>query len=189
MQNYVSQIRDDANIPAPALYIAHMTAPYPIDETAEPGIPEGFRRLGAGGPYFRLMGPVYTRKTEAGTAIIALRVAEHHLNIQGVTHGGMLTTLADSALGINLALARGRRGAPGHRLTHSGLPVRRARRRLAGSSCGDHAHGPAAGLCELRPEGRRAACAALQRCVRHRRAAIAARHRRAAAAGWVRAAG
>ena len=88
-----------------------MTAPYTIDETAEPGIPEGFRRLDAGGPYFRLMGPVYTRRSEAGTAIIALHVAPHHLNIQGVTHGGMLTTLADSALGINLSLALGRRGA------------------------------------------------------------------------------
>jgi acyl-coenzyme A thioesterase PaaI-like protein len=28
-----------------------------------------------------------------------------------MTHGGMLTTLADGALGINLALARGKRGA------------------------------------------------------------------------------
>ena len=56
------------------------------------------------------MGPVYTRRTEAGTAIVALRVAHNHLNIAGITHGGMLTTLADSALGINVSMARGRRG-------------------------------------------------------------------------------
>ena len=48
-----------------------MTAPYTVDETAEPWIPEGFKCLGAGGPYFHLMGPVYTRQSEAGTAIIA----------------------------------------------------------------------------------------------------------------------
>jgi uncharacterized protein (TIGR00369 family) len=88
-----------------------MTSPYPVSETAEPGIPEGFRRLDAGGPYFRQMGPVYTRQSDAGTAIVALRVAPNHLNIQGISHGGMLTTLADSALGMNLSMARGRRGA------------------------------------------------------------------------------
>ena len=88
-----------------------MTSPYPTSETAEPGIPDGFRRLDAGGAYFRLLGPVYIRPEASGTSTVALRVAEHHLNIQGMAHGGMLTTLADSALGINLSLARGRRGA------------------------------------------------------------------------------
>jgi len=43
--------------------------------------------------------------------VIALRVAERHLNIQGITHGGMLVTLADGALGINIAMARERRSA------------------------------------------------------------------------------
>ncbi len=87
-----------------------MPSPYAIAETAEPGIPEGFRRLNAGGPWFRLVGPVYTHAHPAGTVIVALRVAPHHLNMQGVTHGGMLTTLADTALGINLSIARNRRG-------------------------------------------------------------------------------
>ena len=111
MQNCVSQIRYDANIPVPRCKSAkNVTSPYAITEPDEPGIPEGYRRLQAGGPYFRLLGPVYTRAGASGTAILALRVAKNHLNIQGVTHGGMLTTLADTALGINLALARGRRG-------------------------------------------------------------------------------
>jgi acyl-coenzyme A thioesterase 13 len=87
-----------------------MTTPYTITDTAEPGIPEGFRRLDAGGPYVRSMGPVYIKPGNDETAIIALRVAQHHMNIQGVAHGGMLTTLADTALGINLSLARGQRG-------------------------------------------------------------------------------
>ncbi|HXD40937.1 MAG TPA: PaaI family thioesterase [Ramlibacter sp.] len=87
-----------------------MTSPYTVTDTAEPGIPEGFRRLEAGGPYVRMMGPVYSRPVGDGTAIIALRVGQRHMNIQGVAHGGMLTTLADTALGINLSLVRGQRG-------------------------------------------------------------------------------
>jgi uncharacterized protein (TIGR00369 family) len=75
---------------------------------AEP--PAGFQPLDAGVPYFRALGPVYFQRVEGGGLVLALRVAEQHLNIQGVTHGGMLTTLADGALGINIALARGRRG-------------------------------------------------------------------------------
>lgn len=73
--------------------------------------PAGYKLLtNAGGPWFQSLGPIYTRRTEA-CAVLALRVAERHLNIQGVAHGGMLTTLADNALGMNVALARGIRGA------------------------------------------------------------------------------
>jgi uncharacterized protein (TIGR00369 family) len=88
-----------------------MRSPYIVADTAEPGIPEGFRRLEAGGPFFRQMGPAYLRLAADGkSAVLALRVAANHLNVQGVCHGGMLTTMADSALGMNLSLARGRRG-------------------------------------------------------------------------------
>jgi uncharacterized protein (TIGR00369 family) len=73
-------------------------------------VPEGFLPLEAGGPYFRQLGPIFGRRLDAGGVIVALRVAESHLNIQHVAHGGMLATLADGALGINIALARGRRG-------------------------------------------------------------------------------
>ena len=38
--------------------------------------------------------------------MIALRVEEKHLNTRGIAHGGMLVTLADSALGIALATSR-----------------------------------------------------------------------------------
>jgi len=86
-------------------------APYLIADTVEPGIPEGFRRLEAGGPYFRQMGPAYLRLRDDGqSAVLAFRVAANHLNVQGICHGGMLTTMAHSALGMNLSLARGQRG-------------------------------------------------------------------------------
>lgn len=91
------------------------TAPAPADagapgSTGPADVPEGFKPLDAGGPYLRAMGPLYARRAANGTAVIAVRVAPGHLNVQGVTHGGMLTTLADGALGINVAIARGRRG-------------------------------------------------------------------------------
>ncbi|GEM_PF-2552374 len=56
-----------------------MTSPHAIAEPDEPGIPEGFKRLDAGGPYFPQMGPVYTRRSSDGqTAVLALRVAANH---------------------------------------------------------------------------------------------------------------
>ena len=72
-----------------------MTTPAP------PGVPPGFTPLGRGGPFLQLFGPLYGKKTAAST-IIGLRVEEKHLNTGGVAHGGMLVTLADSALGIAL---------------------------------------------------------------------------------------
>ena len=88
-----------------------MNSPYLVAPAQEPGIPEGFRRLEAGGPYFRQWGPAYLRLAADGkSAVLGLRVAAQHLNVQGLSHGGMLTTVADSALGMNLSLARGRRG-------------------------------------------------------------------------------
>ena len=74
-------------------------------------VPAGFAPLHVGGAYFQQLGPVHSRRSDGGGVIIALRVSERHLNIQGITHGGMLVTLADGALGINIAMARERKSA------------------------------------------------------------------------------
>src|SRR5262245_28902751 len=74
-------------------------------------VPPDFKPLQVGGAYFQQLGRVYSWRADGGSVIIALRVAERHLNIQGITHGGMLVTLADGALGINIALARERKSA------------------------------------------------------------------------------
>lgn len=84
------------------------SAPHPA---ADPAVPEGFSPLEFGGPYFRALGPMHGRREADGSLIVGLRIADSHLNIQGFTHGGMLTTLADGALGLNIAIARGKRGA------------------------------------------------------------------------------
>jgi uncharacterized protein (TIGR00369 family) len=70
----------------------------------EENLPEGFARLDRGGPFLGSLGPLYAKKTEQGV-VIAIRIEERHLNTRGIAHGGMLVTLADSALGIAIATA------------------------------------------------------------------------------------
>ena len=69
-------------------------------------VPEGYTPLIPGGPYLASSGPLYQRPAPDGGVVIALRVAEKHTNMRGIAHGGMLVTLADSALGRNLHLTR-----------------------------------------------------------------------------------
>ena len=68
-------------------------------------VPEGFRPIQRGGPFLSALGPLYV-KAGGATPIIALRLEEKHLNTRGIAHGGMLVTLADTALGIALATSR-----------------------------------------------------------------------------------
>jgi uncharacterized protein (TIGR00369 family) len=68
-------------------------------------VPEGFRPIQRGGPFLTALGPLYVN-TSGEMPVIGLRVEEKHLNTRGIAHGGMLVTLADSALGIALAMSR-----------------------------------------------------------------------------------
>lgn len=67
--------------------------------------PQGYMPVETTGPFMATLGPLYHRPV-AGGLVIALRIAEQHLNRRGIAHGGMLVTLADSAMGMNLARAR-----------------------------------------------------------------------------------
>ncbi|MEF7612849.1 PaaI family thioesterase [Aquincola sp. MAHUQ-54] len=73
---------------------------------ADNDIPAGFHPLEQGGPYFQALGPVYAKRQPDGTALMGLRIEAKHTNMLGVTHGGMLATLADSALGMNVSMLR-----------------------------------------------------------------------------------
>ena len=69
-------------------------------------VPEGFKALRRGSsPFLSSLGPLYAKKEGEGL-VIGLRIEEKHLNTRGVAHGGMLVTLADSALGIVIASMR-----------------------------------------------------------------------------------
>ncbi len=58
-------------------------------------LPEGFALIGAGPGFVRLCGDFYIH---AEQPIVAALIAPEHLNPFGIAHGGMLVTLADSAM-------------------------------------------------------------------------------------------
>ena len=75
-----------------------------MGEAAE--IPQGFKALQRrGSPFISSLGTLYV-KGEGSGAVIAMRIERKHLNTRGVAHGGMLLTLADSALGIVIAMSQ-----------------------------------------------------------------------------------
>jgi uncharacterized protein (TIGR00369 family) len=49
------------------------------------------------------IGPLYAKREADGTFVLAFRATPGHANRQGSVHGGMLATLADTAIGMNLA--------------------------------------------------------------------------------------
>jgi uncharacterized protein (TIGR00369 family) len=65
-------------------------------------VPEGFQPIKRLAPFLDMIGPIYV-KSVGKSRIVAVRVAEKHLNMRRIAHGGMLVSLADSALGINLS--------------------------------------------------------------------------------------
>lgn len=68
-----------------------------------PSAPPGFERLNRGGPYMANLGELYCRRGE-GEIVFAMRIEDKHTNMRGIAHGGMLASLADSALGLGLTL-------------------------------------------------------------------------------------
>lgn len=67
-------------------------------------VPQGFERLKRGGPYMASLGALYCRR-DGGKTVIAMRLADQHANMRGIVHGGMLASLADSSLGLGLAMS------------------------------------------------------------------------------------
>ncbi|RZI39908.1 PaaI family thioesterase [Herbaspirillum sp. HC18] len=72
-------------------------------------VPPGFEPLNRGSPFIALVGQMYLKKEEDGSPVIGMRIQPQHANVVGVAHGGMLVTLADTALGITLKMASNER--------------------------------------------------------------------------------
>lgn len=68
-------------------------------------IPDGYRLLDRESPFIQLIGPIY-EQPENGGIRLALRTEERHCNMRGDIHGGVISTLADIALGYNIAFSR-----------------------------------------------------------------------------------
>jgi uncharacterized protein (TIGR00369 family) len=67
--------------------------------------PPGFEPLRRSSPFTELVGPVYV-KGRGKDMVLGLRIAEKHANARGFTHGGVLMTLADVALGYAMAFSQ-----------------------------------------------------------------------------------
>lgn len=67
-------------------------------------VPEGFTRLFRSSPFLDLLGPIYNQRTDKGL-VIGLWAEEKHCNARCLVHGGVLSSLADVALGYNSAFA------------------------------------------------------------------------------------
>jgi len=69
-------------------------------------IPEGFERHFRPSPLTAPWEPIYYKRT-AEAVVIGLRLAEPHTNSRGLAHGGLITALADNAMGLSCGLKRG----------------------------------------------------------------------------------
>jgi uncharacterized protein (TIGR00369 family) len=69
-------------------------------EIAPPAVPEGFKPRHFGDGFIDLVGPLYTRRSEAGVDI-GFRVEARHCNPMGILHGGMMATFCDMLLPIS----------------------------------------------------------------------------------------
>ncbi len=66
--------------------------------------PEGFTPLFRSSPFLELLGPIYNESTDSGL-VIGFYAQEKHCNARGVVHGGVLSSLADVALGYSAAFS------------------------------------------------------------------------------------
>ncbi len=65
-----------------------------------PPVPEGFERHYRQSPVTDPWEPLYSRKTE-DAVILGLRAQAAHTNSRGFVHGGLISALADNAMGLS----------------------------------------------------------------------------------------
>jgi uncharacterized protein (TIGR00369 family) len=63
-------------------------------------VPAGFSPSGRTGPFFDLIGPVYTKTGERGI-LLGLRARTEHCNARGFVHAAVLAALLDVVCGRN----------------------------------------------------------------------------------------
>ena len=63
-------------------------------------LPDGFTRHTRSSPLTEPWEPIYSRTTDRAV-LIGLRIARPHTNSRGLAHGGLITSLADNAMGLS----------------------------------------------------------------------------------------
>jgi uncharacterized protein (TIGR00369 family) len=84
----------------------------------EPDVPSGFERHSRRSAATAAWEPLWSRRNARGLTI-GFRVTEAHCNARGFLHGGVVSTLADNAMGLSCAEA----GPPGGGLVTVSLSV------------------------------------------------------------------
>lgn len=77
-----------------------MTPPAPLtmqSTSDHDGPPDGFEAVAPNGGFAALIGTLYWHPQRR---VVGIRISERHLNFLGIPHGGMLATLADTAIGL-----------------------------------------------------------------------------------------
>ena len=64
-------------------------------------IPEGFEESGFKGRYLGHVGPYFLKHTDSNI-LVGLRMEDKHINYVDIAHGGVLTTLADVSLSLQV---------------------------------------------------------------------------------------
>jgi len=73
-------------------------------------IPDGFERHFRRSPLTDPWEPLYSRRDGEGFRL-AVRIDRPHCNARGLAHGGLISALADNAMGLACVLAAGSGGA------------------------------------------------------------------------------
>lgn len=81
-------------------------------------IPEGFERHFRRSPLTDPWEPIYSKRTADGFTF-GLRLAVPHTNSRGMAHGGLITSLADNAMGLSCSVKLG----DGARVVTVGLSI------------------------------------------------------------------
>jgi len=66
--------------------------------------PEGFAPLYRSSPFLDAIGPLFSQGS-GESLVVGLRIESKHANARGFAHGGVLSTLADIALGYTMEAA------------------------------------------------------------------------------------
>ena len=66
----------------------------------EPAVPLGFEPHDRSSPVTDPWAPIYARKAP-GALVLGLRAAPAHTNSRGFVHGGLISALADNAMGLS----------------------------------------------------------------------------------------
>lgn len=73
-------------------------------------LPEGFLPHFRKSPLTDPWEPLYSRRTPSAV-VLGLRAGEAHVNSRGFVHGGLISALADNAMGLSCAQALGEEAA------------------------------------------------------------------------------